>query len=675
MDGETNEIRHQAMIRINFKQQSKAAEFNPTTMLYHTCGALKKADPSMQVFAKQTAEEIDIENGFPESKDELLEKFLESDHSGPRAALASISFTICVNTAQSVNHIKHNDPELMQFLQQNRILIRYDNYAGGKIVVVGSLYNIAVRLYNRDAVKNHLDRSMQAEAKLLTDSDVSQLSDEILDNNFKCNKIENQIQEFEQDSAETETEWKSTNQPKKKRGKHDKHQEDEEMADTLIDFSAGVKIPVYNIIVSTKYASKGKTKISADVLDIQCAAESQELLNLLLGKVVMRNKIPHEGIYLPRAFSRTNEEKDNFFNLLVTQHNYAADTMALFVKNINHDVLSHEFDYEHEHVIHTRTLDQLIMSHGSVQEIIPTKFPTTVALICKRDHMNAVREMVDNEVPKVFNKAQIPEDLWVNGQVPMRNNLSKESKSSITYSQVLSNYSTTPDIISTKRTASRTPKIQPTYNLDKSSFPSLQRKAPKPSPAEPQHKNKKAKTTVGDETAPAHPQANTKQLAQPSNGYLTQQDIDIALKKQDEEHKRQLAQRDEDHKQELAKRDEENKQQIEAYKQLLEKRDDENKQHLKDFLQQQWDKMTELMRINSTIEPSPQTGWNSTQGMPPPFGRAYSSPQPNPYSNMYMGYQKYEPQLATMEPPGPSPHQTQPPIEATTVKISGASNQ
>ncbi len=195
----------------------------------------------------------------------------------------------------------------------------------------------------------------------------------------------------------------------------------------------------------------------------------------------MRNKIPHAGIYLPRAFSRTNKEKDNFFNLLVTQHNYAADTMALFINNIDREVLCHEFDYEHGGEVHSCTLDQLIMSNRYVQEIIPTKFPTTFAFIFKREHMDAVRTMVDNDVPKLFNKAQIPESLWVNGMVPMCNNLSKESNSSIIYSQVLCKYSMTPAIISTKRTASRTPKTQPTYNLDKSSFPSLQRKAPKPS--------------------------------------------------------------------------------------------------------------------------------------------------------------------------------------------------
>ncbi len=519
-DYEMQKSRYQTILRVTLTQQDKAAAaFNPRKPLSDVMKNLAKADNSIKFFYKESIEVVDPDN-LP-ADDEFFNKLVVVDETGPQANRAKVSISFAALMSYPLHVLKQKDPELLPYLGKNKISIRVDNYVGDRVCTIGLIANIHPRQFNRDHIKQEIIKMLK-KSKLTADR-IQSLPDDLLSRWLTLRSIEEEAHalseaEGSDDEEDKDTTMEDDNPNGFETVKKSKKISRKKAAHTIydngdkeVDFTAGIKIPKFDIIVGTRYAGTKNKKVSAEFLEIQCAVKDAKFLNLILSMISDPTKptLPFNGQYFPTGFSSSDDDKNNFWKMVVQQGNYLRQTMAIHVENLNDQILREPIEDANGKY---RPFHDVLEDQPSVEFIINTNIEGTYAFITTSNRIGELRKMLDGPFLEQFTTGKIPQSMWYNEEAPCRKDIKKVDPTVHSYSQaVLNNFANTPmQTTNLPRHSRRTLRSKPKLVFkrdDDTNFPAL----PEKEKASYKNPKKRAKTTpatsppVNDETPATTP--------------------------------------------------------------------------------------------------------------------------------------------------------------------------
>jgi hypothetical protein len=458
-------------LRTTIKQQAKQV-LNPLSSHKQLLAQLRIADPTLQVYTNNTDNPLDLENDYPKDEATFKAAFTILDESSARSDFKVISISHLISMNHRLNDLKRKTPTLMEYLNEKKLSIKIDKYQGQKVVSTGIILRLHPRLYNRDHVQKTI-KSTIANIKL-QDTDTKNLTEELLHRYFQVTPTteDNMIEEVETPATEDGFELAVTKKKQKRTVEKDNF-------DYVVDYTKPINVPRFELAVRPAYAGNGKTKVTSEIIEIQCGLEDAQFLNLLLSIAGSKELLPHNCQYLPRGTLNSESEKNKYRNALVAQNSYISTTTAVFVRGLSADI----FRIPVENNKTTEPLYTALMKSKLISEITETSSTTTegrYAFITTVPKINLLRHMIDTHLTPLFENGGIPNDLQFQDITPGRTDSVRFDSQTLSYAKtVLSQFSddTTTTATTLKRNFSsrrqKKPVNQIVYSLDNATFPKL----------------------------------------------------------------------------------------------------------------------------------------------------------------------------------------------------------
>jgi hypothetical protein len=337
---------HSTQIKIEYNVK-EGTTFGVRSSLIKTLEAMKKVDPTMAIISR-TSKIYDKFTELP-TGDKFTDEIKVSEYNPPRAA-TKITCYVILQSKEKFNVIKY-DNKVMEFLKQNQVYIRVDNYNNSPVSIPGFLIKLHPSLTRIDNLTEELTDAI----KELT--------------------INNDSEDFQ--------EWAEAH----------KHEYDPETN------AEGIHPVPHFRLTSGKRSFGG---VTTNVLLVECAKVDARFVKYVLTKIYNDPKLDTRGFFVPSGIHLIESPK-LYTALLQRQNMYLNNLAVVTVFGLPYETLgapitvagyegdlSGYFNYAAPEIIETMELT------GQTEET------GKWFVICTKTSLKAVQEFFDYNIKNIF---------------------------------------------------------------------------------------------------------------------------------------------------------------------------------------------------------------------------------------------------------------------------------